>query len=95
VTRPSGQVYQPLAAEREAEQNARRQAGNAASQVFTRDPADGSGGASGITREPTRIAAYPQLAGRFRRWWQVMDSNHRRRSRRFYRPFGPKQLYAV
>ena len=38
---------------REAENSARRAAGNAASQVFARDPADGSGGVSGITREPT------------------------------------------
>jgi hypothetical protein len=38
---------------READSNARRAAGNAASQVFARDPADESGGASGITREPT------------------------------------------
>ena len=37
----------------EAENSARRQAGTAASQVFARDPADGSGGASGTTREPT------------------------------------------
>jgi hypothetical protein len=28
----------------------------------------------------------PQLAGRFRSVWQVMGSNHRRLSRRFYRP---------
>jgi hypothetical protein len=34
--------------------------------------------------ETARTATYSQLAGRFRRWWQVMDSNHRRRSRRFY-----------
>jgi hypothetical protein len=27
-----------------------------------------------------------QPAGRFRRWWQVMGSNQRRLSRRFYRP---------
>jgi hypothetical protein len=27
-----------------------------------------------------------QLAGRFRRWWQVLGSNQRRLSRRFYRP---------
>ena len=38
---------------REAENHARRAAGNAASQVFARDPADGSGGVSGATREPT------------------------------------------
>ena len=36
--------------------------------------------------ETARTAAYPQLTGRFRRGWQVVDSNHRRRSRRFYRP---------
>ena len=33
--------------------------------------------------ETARIAANSQLAGRFRRMWQVVDSNHRRRSRRF------------
>ena len=27
----------------------------------------------------------PQATGRFRRWWQVQDSNLGRRSRRFYR----------
>src|SRR5208283_1893425 len=37
-------------------------------------------------KQTARIAENSQLAGRFRRWWQVMDSNHRRRSRRFYRP---------
>ena len=30
-----------------------------------------------------RVAALTQLAGRFRRMWLVVDSNHRRRSRRF------------
>ena len=46
--------FPPGAAEaREAENKARRQAGDAASRVFARDPADGSGGASGTTREPT------------------------------------------
>ena len=34
--------------------------------------------------ETARIAENSQLAGRFRRWWQVMGSNHRRLSRRFY-----------
>ena len=33
-------------------------------------------------REP----GYAQARGRFRRWWQVLGSNQRRRSRRFYRP---------
>ena len=38
-------------------------------------------------REKTaRIAENSQLAGRFRRWWQVLGSNQRRLSRRFYRP---------
>jgi hypothetical protein len=41
--------------------------------------------------ETARTAAYPQLAGRFRRWWQVVDSNHRRRSRRFYSPLAPPE----
>jgi hypothetical protein len=46
--------FPPGAAEaREAEDNARRQAGAAASRVFARDPADGSGGTLGTTREPT------------------------------------------
>jgi hypothetical protein len=39
--------------------------------------------------EKTREAGYPQLTGRFRRWWQVLGSNQRRLSRRFYRPFPP------
>ena len=45
-------------------------------------------------REQTaRIAENSQLAGRFRRWWQVLGSNQRRLSRRFYRPlsFYPSQ----
>jgi len=33
-------------------------------------------------REP----GYAQATGRFRRWWQVLGSNQRRLSRRFYRP---------
>ena len=46
--------FPPGAAEaREAENKARRQAGDAASRVFARDPGDGSGGTTGITREPT------------------------------------------
>ena len=36
--------------------------------------------------ETARIAEASQLAGRFRRWWQVLGSNQRRLSRRFYRP---------
>jgi len=31
-------------------------------------------------KQTARIVENSQLAGRFRRWWQVMDSNHRRRS---------------
>jgi hypothetical protein len=37
-------------------------------------------------RKTARIAETSQLAGRFRRWWQVLGSNQRRLSRRFYRP---------
>jgi hypothetical protein len=37
---------------REAEGKARRQAGDAASRVFDRDPAGGSGGTTGVTHEP-------------------------------------------
>ena len=38
------------------------------------------------TEETARTAENSQLAGRFRRWWQVLGSNQRRLSRRFYRP---------
>src|SRR5690349_12323142 len=37
-------------------------------------------------KEMARIAENSQLAGRFRRWWQVLGSNQRRLSRRFYSP---------
>ena len=37
-------------------------------------------------KETARRAAFPQPGGRFRRWWQVLGSNQRRLSRRFYRP---------
>jgi hypothetical protein len=37
-------------------------------------------------KETARLAENLQLAGRFRRWWQVLGSNQRRLSRRFYRP---------
>jgi len=32
-----------------------------------------------------RVPGYAQATGRFRRWWQVLGSNQRRLSRRFYR----------
>jgi len=35
-------------------------------------------------KETARLAENSQLAGRFRRWWQVLGSNQRRLSRRFY-----------
>ena len=38
-------------------------------------------------KKTARLAENSQLAGRFRRWWQVLGSNQRRLSRRFYRPF--------
>ena len=37
-------------------------------------------------KETARRAALPQPGGRFRWWWQVLGSNQRRLSRRFYRP---------
>ena len=37
-------------------------------------------------KETAQIAENSQLSGRFRRWWQVLGSNQRRLSRRFYRP---------
>ena len=37
-------------------------------------------------KETARRAAFPQPAGRFPRVWQVLGSNQRRLSRRFYRP---------
>ena len=40
-------------------------------------------------KETARRAAFPQRAGRFRRWWQVLGSNQRRLCRRFYRPLLP------
>ena len=44
-------------------------------------------------KETARIAENSQLAGRFRRWWQVLGSNQGRRSRRFYRPLLHVPLY--
>ncbi len=46
-------------------------------------------------KETARRAAFPQRAGRFRRWWQVLGSNQRRLSRRFYRPLPPAPPYAL
>jgi hypothetical protein len=37
-------------------------------------------------KETARRTAFPQRAGRFPRVWQVLGSNQRRLSRRFYRP---------
>jgi len=37
-------------------------------------------------RETAHVAENSQLVGRFRWWWQVLGSNQRRLSRRFYRP---------
>jgi hypothetical protein len=44
--------------------------------------------------ETARIAENSQLAGRFRRWWQVLGSNQRRLSRRFYSPLPQACIYA-
>jgi hypothetical protein len=40
-------------------------------------------------------AAFPQPGGRFRRWWQVLGSNQRRLSRRFYRPLLPVPSHSL
>jgi hypothetical protein len=45
-------------------------------------------------KETARLAENSQLAGRFCRWWQVLGSNQRRLSRRFYRPLLPAPPYA-
>src|SRR6266487_3388692 len=46
-------------------------------------------------KETARRAASPQRAGRFRRWWQVLGSNQRRLSRRFYSTLLPAPPYAI
>jgi hypothetical protein len=46
-------------------------------------------------KETARRAAFPQPAGRFRRWWQVLGSNQRRLSRRFYRPPQLRSVYGL
>jgi hypothetical protein len=43
-------------------------------------------------RETARRAAFPQRAGRFPRVWQVLGSNQRRLSRRFYSPLAPARV---
>jgi hypothetical protein len=50
---------------------------------------DGRTGTLPLGNSTAREPEASQLTGRFRRWWQVMDSNQRRLSRRFYRPFIP------
>jgi len=50
-----------------------------------RDSAGPSGTRPPRSRRSER-SQNPQATGRFRRWWQVQDSNLGRRSRRFYRP---------
>src|ERR1039457_2981893 len=46
---------------------------------------------SKAAREP----GYAQATGRFRRWWQVLGSNQRRLSRRFYRPLPLKMRMPI
>ena len=43
-------------------------------------------------KKTARRAAFPQPAGRFRRWWQVLGSNQRRLSRRSYSPLAPPEF---
>jgi hypothetical protein len=45
--------------------------------------------------ETARVAAYAQLTDRLRRWWQVLGSNQRRLSRRFYSPILLFEAYAA
>jgi len=44
--------------------------------------------------EKARETGNPQLTGRFRRWWQVLGSNQRRLSRRFYSEPIPARRYS-
>src|SRR5271166_7084518 len=46
-------------------------------------------------KETARLAENSQLAGRFRRWWQVLGSDQRRLSRRFYSPILLFESYAA
>src|SRR5439155_26656513 len=46
-------------------------------------------------KETARRAAFPQPGGRFRWWWQVLGSNQRRLSRRFYSPSLPPEAHAA
>ena len=46
-------------------------------------------------KKTARRAAFPQPAGRFRRWWQVLGSNQRRLSRRFYSPSLLPEVHAA
>src|SRR6266567_7046705 len=52
----------------------------------TQRPAAPQGDTWRDREETARIAGNSQPGGRFRRWWQVLGSNQRRLSRRFYRP---------
>src|SRR5579859_4762526 len=45
--------------------------------------------------ETAPTAAFPQPGGRFRWWWQVLGSNQRRLSRRFYSPIPLFESYAA
>ena len=53
---------------------------------WTQRPAARQGDTRWDREETARVAENSQLAGRFSRWWQVLGSNQRGLSRRFYRP---------
>ena len=55
--------------------------GNAVGTASRSEP--GTAGPS-RTQDKPPLTAFMLVRGGFRRWWQVMDSNHRRLSRRFY-----------
>jgi hypothetical protein len=47
------------------------------------------------SNKKAREAGNTQLTGRFRRWWQVLGSNQRRLSRRFYSTLLPVSKYGL
>jgi hypothetical protein len=62
--------------------------------VHSRKRLDSQGHHGTTTARSTtaRTRVYAQAAGRFRRWWQVLGSNQRRLSRRFYsEPIPPQR----
>ena len=61
----------------------------------TQRPPARQGDTSRDREKTARIAENSQPAGRFRRWWQVLGSNQRRLSRRFYSPSLLSEVHAA